>query len=203
MNFKSPLLGVAAAAIAVSAATIAPSSAQAFSIAPGSALDIGGVVQAQPGNISPLQLLFSSFGGNALKTTIAPTGTGSFAGAGGEAPIQNLSLTALGGGFFHTGSVANFITNIGAGISFDLTDFIYNNADGSASFKGFFKSGADSIAANGGLFTSQLSVKNPTTYSASIAAIPTPALLPAVIGLGMGVLRKRKKAAAEAVGAEA
>ena len=197
MKSKTMFFG-AAAAIAFSAATVSASPVQAAAIAPGSSLDFGGVVEAQPNNNAPIKLVFTSYGANALRTTIAPSGTGSFAGVSGEAPIQNLSLTALGGTLFSSGPVANFITNIGAGISFDLTNFIYNNADGSATFNGFFKSGADSIAANGGLFTSQLAVKNPTTYSASIAAIPTPALLPGLIGLGMGMIRKRKKEMAAA-----
>jgi len=195
MKSKTMFFG-AATAIALSAATISASPAQALSITPGSALDLSGKVEALPSNTAP-QFNFSSFFG-AGTTLISDTSTGSFAGPDRSGSIQNLSLTALGGSFFHSGPVTNFITNIGGGISFDLKEFIYDNSKSSATFEGVFRSGTDSIFAKGGLFTTQLTQKNPTTYSASIAAIPTPALLPGLIGLGMGVLRKRKKEMAAA-----
>jgi len=196
MKSKTMFFG-AATAIALSAATISASPAQALSITPGSALDLSGKVKALPSNTAPAQFNFSSFFG-AGTTLISDTSTGSFAGPDRSGSIQNLSLTALGGSFFHSGPVTNFITNIGGGISFDLKEFIYDNSKSSATFEGVFRSGTDSIFAKGGLFTTQLTQKNPTTYSASIAAIPTPALLPGLIGLGMGVLRKRKKEMAAA-----
>jgi len=199
MKSKTMFFGAAATAIALSAATISASPAQALSITPGSLLTIAGNVQANPSNANPTQFVFSTLGGTALKTTIGASSTGSFAGLGGTEPsIQNLSLTPSGVNLFSSGPVTNFITNIGAGISFDLTQFIYDNLASKATFEGFFRSGADSIAAKGGFFTSQLDAANPNTYSASIAAIPTPALLPGLIGLGMGVLRKRKKEMATA-----
>ena len=206
MNFKTPLLGVAAAAIALSAATVSVSPAQAFTITPGSILNIGGVVEATPSNAAPTQFLFTAPfpGGGPGKTVIfgSPASTGSFAGLGGFSPIQNLTLTPLGGGLFSSVAVPNFITNIGAGISFDLTKFIYDNIELKADFEGIFRSGTDSIAAKGGLFTTQLNISNPASYSGTIVAVPTPALLPGLIGLGMGMLRKRKKEMA-AVSAEA
>ncbi|PSB22011.1 hypothetical protein C7B65_00935 [Phormidesmis priestleyi ULC007] len=199
MKSKTMFFGAAATAIALSAATVSASPAQALSITPGSVLSISGNVQANPNNTAPTQFEFSSVAGNLLKTTIGASSNGSFAGLGGTEPsIQNLTLSALGGNLFSSAPVTNFITNIGGGISFDLTKFIYNNSTSSATFEGFFRSGADSIAAKGGLFTSQLTNFNPATYSASIVAIPTPALLPGLIGLGMGMLRKRKKEMAAA-----
>ena len=205
MKSKTMFFGAAATAIALSAATISASPAQALTITPGSVLNIGGVVQANPNNAAPTEFVFDApfpqFGGGPGKTVIYKKGsTGSFAGLDRFASIQNLTLTQLtpGGHLFSSGSVTNFITNIKAGISFDLTKFIYDNSKSSATFEGVFRSGTDSIFAKGGLFTTQLTQKNPTTYSASIAAIPTPALLPGLIGLGMGVLRKRKKEMAAA-----
>lgn len=204
MKFKTPLLNVAAAAIALSAATVSVSPAQALSITPGSVLNISGSIQANPNNAAPTQFAFAApfptLGGGPGKTIVfgSPTSTGSFAGLDGFAPIQNLTLTSLGGSLFSGGAVTNFITNIGAGISFDLTKFIYDNSTSSATFEGIFKSDTDSIAASGGLFTSQLTSFNPSSYSGSIAAVPTPALLPGLIGLGMGMLRKRKKEMAAA-----
>ena len=52
-----------------------------------------------------------------------------------------------------------------------------------------------------GQFTTQELIGS-TSYSMTITAVPTPALLPGLIGLGMGMLRKRKKEMA-AVSAEA
>ncbi|WP_156518357.1 PTPA-CTERM sorting domain-containing protein [Phormidesmis priestleyi] len=205
MKSKTMFFGAAATAIALSAATISASPAQALSITPGSILNIGGVVQANPNNAAPTEFVFDApfpeFGGGPGKTVIYKKGsTGSFAGLDRFAPIQNLTLTQLtpGGHLFSSGSVTNFITNIKAGISFDLTKFIYDNSKSSATFEGIFRSGTDSIAAKGGLFTSQLTSFNPASYSGSIAAIPTPAMLPGLIGLGMGMLRKRKREMAAA-----
>jgi len=205
MNFKTPLLGAAAAAIALSAVTVSASPAQALSITPGSILNIGGTVEASPNNAAPTKFVFDApfplFGGGSGKTVIYEKGsTGSFAGLDRFASIQNLTLTQLtpGGHLFSSASVINFITDIKTGISFDLTKFIYDSSKSSATFEGIFRSVTDSIAAKGGLSTFQLTSFNTTSYSGSIAAIPTPAMLPGLIGLGMGMLRKRKREMAAA-----
>ena len=101
-----------------------------------------------------------------------------------------------------------FLT-IGPNVFFDLssisTSIIPFNPKKSifaASILGSFR---DSTGAKfgDGLLTAQLpkgATSGSTSYSVSITAtaVPTPALLPGVIGLGMGILRKRKQEMAAA-----
>ncbi len=202
--------GAAATAIALSAATISASPAQAFDITPGSILSFVGSVKVSPDVNNPSLLTFSSVTGDANKITIVEdSSTGSFAGLGGTtASIKALSLSLVspGGSIFKGGPIANFITGIGTGsdaISFDLTEFLFNKTNADATFNGIFRRGTSSILAEGGTFTSQLNDKKnlkfkTSSFSGDVAAIPTPALLPGLIGLGMGVLRKRKKEMAAA-----
>ncbi|MGV0024925.1 PTPA-CTERM sorting domain-containing protein [Phormidesmis priestleyi] len=205
MTSKTNFFGAAAAAIALSAATVSASPAQAFDITPGSILSFVGSVKVAPNINNPSQLTFKSASGTANKITIASDSTGSFAGLGGTtAAIKALPLLPIGGNFYKGGAIANFITGIGPNaISFDLTEFIFNKANADAKFSGIFRTATSSILAENGTFTSQLNEsKNITrkisSFSADVQAIPTPALLPGLIGLGMGVLRKRKKEMAEA-----
>lgn len=123
------------------------------------------------------------------------SGTGSFANANFfslGAQVKDLTLPSP-----TAAQKTGFISGINlfpsfASVTFDLSTFIFDAGSRSATFTGFFKSGGDSTAATG-LFTAQ-SAFNPTSYSLSLKAapIPTPALLPGLIGLGVGVLRKRK-----------
>jgi hypothetical protein len=83
-------------------------------------------------------------------------------------------------------------------VDFDLTGFTYFTATGAADITGTFRNvtTGTSIGASGS-FTSQL-VLTPanSSYSISLVAIPTPALLPGLAGLGLAAWRKRKEQAA-------
>jgi hypothetical protein len=86
-------------------------------------------------------------------------------------------------------------------VVFDLTSFLYTTSTGDASFAGIFRnlSTGQQIGATG-QFTSQLDVTgtNPSSYSITITAVPTPALLPGLVGFGIAAFRKRKSQAIEA-----
>ena len=209
MKLKTPLLGVAAAAIALSTATVAVSPAQAAIVA-GSALNlaspIGGGVSATnskidfSGTIPLVQNVAVTGGANSF--SISPLGlfVSNFIN------IAQIKDVPLSSGVF-TGSLAGFISGItttGFGsanaVSFDLTKFVFNNTTKAGDFFGVIRKGTDFSDAIG-QFTTQ-TLNGATSYSMTVTAVPTPALLPGLIGLGMGMLRKRKKEMA-AVSAEA
>ena len=222
MNFKSMFMGAATAvtltatalvAAPAQAATITPGSQINFA-SPGFPSINGGGVQ-RTGNT----LNFFGFpltAGN--QGTSVTSGTGSFrdshlvSSTAFPLPrIQDLTLTAtVSPNIFTSGPVANFITGFdivtarffGLPVSsdpasFDLSSFVYNALDGSAAVNGTFRSGLNSIFGSG-TFTSQLGTGgslpavNPSSYSLSLTAVPTPALLPGLVAFGVGVLRKRK-----------
>jgi hypothetical protein len=114
-------------------------------------------------------------------------------------------LSAAGNLLTYTGPrLNNFIKNLEFGtllasnpLSFDLVSFVYDTTTATTtSLTGFFRSGADEIGAVG-RFTTQLDIANPSSYSITLTAvptpaIPTPALLPGLLGLGAAAWRKRK-----------
>lgn len=208
MNFKTPLLGVAAAAIALSAVTVTSSPAQAAIVA-GSALNLASPIN---GGVSTSSTLINFSGTFPIVQNVAvTTGSNSFSFAPLGLGVSNLTArirdVTLSGGVFN-GSLTNFISGItttGFGsanaVSFDLTQFIFDNVEKKGDFSGVIRKGTDLSAAIGQFTTQEIS--GATSYSLTLTAVPTPALLPGLIGLGMGVLRKRKKEMAEGVGAEA
>ncbi len=135
--------------------------------------------------------------------------TGSFFGAtSGPAPqatIKDLRLipTLTPNIFTIARQIDNFLEGIdivgvvpdGDDVQFTLTRFLYNAVTGdSTALEGFFTRGTQTIAARG-RFTSQPDVTNPSSFSLSITAVPTPALLPGLVGFGVAALRKRKREA--------
>ncbi|GAB4462251.1 MAG: hypothetical protein OHK0037_12850 [Elainellaceae cyanobacterium] len=83
----------------------------------------------------------------------------------------------------------------GDDVQFTLTEFIFNSANGNTdSLKGFFTTSSGTFQAIG-RFTSQTDFTNPSTYSLSLKVVPTPALLPGLVGMGLAALRKRREEA--------
>lgn len=219
MNFKPMLVGVAAVA-ALTAPALVTAPAQAANIASGSVLNLnstgltGGGVRRVGNTLDFFSATLPAIppffaGGSVGQGTAIAASTGTFANSNfiSLPEIKDLAL-APSGGTFNSGFVSNFLTGInfltGGSASFDLTNFVYNAASGGADITGIFKSGSDSFFGSG-TFTSQLgslTVGNgPSSYSLSLTAnptpIPTPALLPGLIGLGVAALRKRKAEAVE------
>ncbi|MDX2240853.1 MAG: PTPA-CTERM sorting domain-containing protein [Leptolyngbyaceae cyanobacterium bins.302] len=105
-------------------------------------------------------------------------------------------------------SVAQFFTISGPGITYTLESFSLTRlASGNfeASFSGFFFDPRDNEQAEGlGDFTSQRRFGSTgTSLSLDVEAIPTPALLPGLVGFGIAALRKRKGEAVTATESEA
>jgi hypothetical protein len=221
---KFNLFQIAAVAAVTLTATTAVTPAQAAAIAVGSALNLSSPVSGGVRlsgntldffglpNVGPIP--FASNQG-----IVVDTGTGSFVNAPLLSPllptsplfnpnrlpqISDLTLSGVGNIISYTGPrLNNFIKNMEFGpllssspLSFDLISFVYDQTLGqTTSLTGFFRSGTDEIAATG-LFTTQPGFNNPS-YSLSLRAVPTPALLPGLIGFGVAALRKRKMAAVE------
>jgi len=200
MNLKSIGLAAVAATTVAVGATLTSAPAQALVITPGSEINLATPsVLGAGANISASGIDFfsatipglGSFGQGVSVTS----GTGDFLNANLfslAAQIKDLTLPGI-----TAGQKTGFISGINlfpsfASVAFDLSTFNFDAVTRSATFDGFFRSGSDLTAATG-KFTAQ-SGFNPTSYSLSIkaAAVPTPALLPGLIGMGVAAWRKRK-----------
>ena len=119
----------------------------------------------------------------------------SYLGSGGT--IKNLVSS---GGVF--GPVDDFLS-INPDLKFDLSSVVASlSADKSAAdfvFQGAFNNAMGEILGSGTL-TTQVNFKDgkdqPSSFSltADASAVPTPALLPGLVGMGIAALRKRKSA---------
>lgn len=208
--FKAVVALVAAGAI------VGTESAEAATIAAGSKLNLSDPVRGGVSFLTAPTPTLDFFGTPALggvQNVGVSESTGSFLGATSLplplAQIKDLNLNFIGGDLYQiTGPVPDFIRGIDIGgiltgppggndVTFELTDFVFNKQTGDSTvFKGIFRSGSFSIGGVG-RFTSQTDLGNPSSYSLSIVAVPTPALLPGLIALGAGVVRKRKVASLE------
>lgn len=216
MKFKTmSFSAVMAATVAGGFVAAFTAPAQALSIANGSTLNLTGSVNIT-GNPGNYQFDFLSQGlpvdpGTPGDIELGLVNTLSFAGVTevpGGAKIRDLATSSPGGGF-ETTPITNFITGLklstGEIVSFNLnafsefTTFIpgpFGSQFGvnGGGLVGSFVSDSGSVLGKGAL-TAQFatsSLTGVTTYSASIRAIPTPALLPGLLGLALGALRKRK-----------
>ena len=214
MNFHAITWRTAiATAMVAGSAVLMSAPAQALSIASGSVLNFGGSVSIS-GDSSNHKFDFLAAG---LPTDPGIPGdidlglsTLSFAGVTevpGGAKITDLATSVAGGGF-STAPIVPFLTGLkltsGEVVSFNLNSFSDFTAiiDGGkddfgitgGTISGFFSSATGSVLGRG-ILTAQFTrpvFTGVTTYSASIEAIPTPALLPGVIGMGIAAIRKRK-----------
>jgi hypothetical protein len=199
---KNFLMGVAVAApLVATVGAIAP--VQAAPVVNGSTLNLSSSID-QTVRLTPTGLDFSTLLG-VQPLTVGGGNTGTF-GTTGITGIANLSLVSarikdvtFTSGTTFTGNLTSFISGIfptfGAAneVTFDLTSLVYNAANGNSAIQGIFRSGGQSIVAVGEL-TTQLELRNPSSWSMTLTAVPTPAALPALIGFGIGLVRKRKEA---------
>ncbi len=196
MNLKSIGLAAVAATTVAVGATLTSAPAQALVITPGSEINLatpGIGIPSAGANISATGIDF--FGGFFNQGVSVTSGTGDFAGSNFFsifAQIKDLTLPSI-----TAAQKTGFISGINlfpsfAPVAFDLSTFNFNAVTRTATFDGFFRSGGDLTAATG-TFTAQPGF-NPSSYSLSIkaAAVPTPALLPGLIGMGIAAWRKRK-----------
>ena len=205
MNFKSFALKAAIAATVLTGPTLAVSPAEALTV--GSQLDFGWNVSATSDSID-FNLINGTpgsqdgVGGEDIGGFLVSNKTGSFA----SLPNTFIGLTI--GEIKDIPSLASFeaINNFlffgtNSPFNFNLTSIAYSGL-GRYDLSGVF---ADNTQATGWIST-QLVDGKVNSYSATIIAgneIPTPALLPGLIGMGVAVLRKRKAEETEQVEAEA
>jgi len=213
MNFKKTTMTAALAVAVMTAGALATSSVEAATITAGSKLNLsspnGGGVNFLTSPTPKVLDFFSGISKDGQRVGVDAS-TGTFLGATSRpkppARIKDLDLTLLSGNLYKlTAPVNNFLRGIdivggpstGNDVQFDLTKFIFDKATGeSTAFEGVFTSGTSSIKGIG-RFTSQTDLGNPSSYSLSITAVPTPALLPGLIAMGVGMMRKRKAEAVE------
>ncbi len=190
-SFKALAIGVGAAAAVSVALDAAP--AQALSI--GSRLDFTGfadfglnngqLTSFTPGSTVPL-FPFPS---------VLVSGTGGFAGVFPVASIKSVPSVPF------NGVLPDFIAGeffFGDDFSIDLTSFVQFDND-TINLSGLFDDGTPLV----GSITFQ--PDGSRSFSGTFTAVPTPALIPAALGFGAAMLRKRKgeKAEKEAVGVKA
>ena len=217
MNFKTLGIGFAAAAsvVAGGVATIAP--AQAATLAPGqftitaeNASKVTGFTSASVGSTFTLNL------DNSLLSITDRQGV--FAGIPGLAGTPNVTpllLTVINSttpfSFANTLSFITGLTQNGEPIVFDLDAGALGGfiaSDTNYSFGGLVTgklkdSSGNIIGADGSVASFDIGFGSGSNRSSiTIETVPAPALLPGLIALGVGVLRKRK-AEVEAVEADA
>jgi len=214
MTLKTFGFGTMFAAAAIVGMTVASAPAQAASLSPNqtlnlfgdSRLEIGGGGTSAVLNFSdstlPLPALYNTPTGQAL---VAGSSDPVF-GIGSIAILRDLTLTGSGTTFSLGAAVNSFIT-LTNGIKFNLQSFTLTGTNATpgvlsnwtADYVGEFV--ADNTLGGTGLFTSQGRVvsENGSSFSSSVTAVPTPALLPGLIGMGVAAWRKRKGEAAEQV----
>ena len=121
--------------------------------------------------------------GSGIDSVTATLGSVSVNGTGTAGVVED--VWADGFGVTHLGQAAASAPPLGAGASvsasFAADNLVYVTKDISAS------SGAtgNDVAFNSGIFN--------THTTADVAVVPTPALLPGLLGFGASILRKRKK----------
>jgi hypothetical protein len=192
MNLKSIMTGAAIAATVVSASVVvsAPAQAAALNLAGSGRLEVGGTTSTL--NFSP----FNSTGGVAIDVNTFTS-----------VPVLDILLTNTGANSWSLSpsSVPGFLTGSALG-SFTLTQFDLvrtPNVDPlltqfDAIVKGVFGDGS----VGSGTFSTESNGfigAGGTAYSLNLTStpVPTPALLPGLVGLGVAALRKRKGEGAE------
>jgi hypothetical protein len=205
MNLKSIMTGAAiVASVSVGSAVVAAPTNAAV-------LNFGDTVRIQGvgGGTGPtVRVNFSPLSNTTTGTAEigAPT-TGFFGPVGTTITLQDLVLDNAGLNVWTLATpVTGFIQGLGGGtITFDLSSFrltrilptLTDDGGFSATYSGIFSNLPGDVY--GGSLTTQLTATgNGGALFSSTVAVPTPALLPGLVGLGVAALRKRKGEGAEA-----
>ena len=210
MNLKSIVTGAAIAAtlVAGGVVTMAPAHAGDLKFSGTARLKNAGVALAGTSVLD-----FAAFNG-ALNSVSVGTGTGTVAfgsdaifGAG-PFTLKDLALKKLTSDPTSTtwqlvNPVASFITGLAGGATYNLSTFNLTRVLAgsspvfSADYTGVFNNVPGGI---GTLVSGNLALNNGISFSSTVTGppIPTPALLPGLMGLGVAALRKRKGEGSEA-----
>jgi MYXO-CTERM domain-containing protein len=128
-----------------------------------------------------------------------------FGSAGKKFSIADLQLTPIAGTtdtWTLSAPKDNFLTGLENGISFRLDTFslirekvegglrFYNASLTGTFFSSRFSDGVETKAGN--IFQTQIGIDGDGNYVGAVSTIPTPGLLPGLLGLGAAALRRRK-----------
>jgi hypothetical protein len=202
MNTRALGLGLGAAAV-FSAVAALEAPVQAATIE-GKTLSFAGAAQlidTSVGGIATLDFAESpdGFGTPSGTASNVSTGTTAFGTFFSTFSINNLQLEKTSATTWSlSGGPVVWLSGLADGIGFTLDAFdLTQNASNSfeAIISGFFT--PSNLAGDGGLTAQGGLTLDGTSFSADITAIPTPALLPGLLGLGVAALRKRKQEGSE------
>ncbi|HIK16423.1 MAG TPA: PTPA-CTERM sorting domain-containing protein [Leptolyngbyaceae cyanobacterium M33_DOE_097] len=210
MKFQPTFLGAATATVVAIGSLGSATSSQAATLAPGqftitgeNVSQVTGFSNADPGSTFTLNLDLSPL-------SIADT-QGVFAGVTGLTGTPNVApllLTVVNSTTFSFSNKVPFITGLkqnGQDIFFDLAEgtlggFITSSTNYSFGgvVKGILRNNSGSVIADGSLASFDIgSGAGSNRSSITLETVPTPALLPGLVGFGIAALRKRKAIAAE------
>lgn len=205
MNLKAIGLNIAVAATVMTGSLAVAPSAHAATVKAGDVLNFSGSATLGSESTPTTTLSFlnntvfvvdpsASVFGPALPSGLPSITTFTIGDLGLTKGVGNTwSLTAA--------SVPNWLTGLPNSIQYTLESFnLTKNGDiFSADYTGFFTPPATGTPGFGGL-TSQgsFSFADGASFSSTITAVPTPALLPAALGMGAAALRKKRKQEADA-----
>lgn len=208
MKLKTIALSAAATAVAASSLMMTDAPASAASLAPGTfTLEGGSTVTDFSGAPDPsFTLNFTGFG--LTSSSGALTGLTTTSGFS----VGPLGLQRVGGNFNIVSGLTGFIQGLRLGtldlsLNLDpgqfLTGFILGptNYSFSNAITGTLVSTDGNVFANVGIGSFRVDLNNSSINNAqvNVETIPTPALLPGLLALGAGVLRKRKSEGTEEV----
>jgi hypothetical protein len=199
----------AATATVVAAGIVFVSTPVAAAIVQGSVLAIDGNARLRPIEGSPnlWNLHFVNYEGGSNYATVEVGSTHTFASLiGSNVRVQDIQLTKSGNTWTLASAPDPFL-QLENGIEYELSTFTLTRLPGpffNGNFFGSFFDPSDNTSIGGkGLFSSQgqqFLKETGTTFSATITAVPTPALLPGLIAMGVATLRKRRQQEQKAEG---
>ncbi len=203
MNFKKIGLGLAATAAMTTGMVLAEKPAQALN------LNLGNKFLGLDGSVTIFREGADLYDFSFSNIIIDSNSDSPPFKLGDAVTIASLSNISEAGSPF--GPIAGFITDIeltdGEIVSFDLTNLSLDvtqnrNTNYALTFEGNFLRASGDVFGFGSItsqFAGNLTVGSTVTrnLSGDITAVPTPALLPGLVGMGLAALRKRKEEGAE------
>jgi hypothetical protein len=173
------------------AGVISPQSAQAAILA-GSQIDFVGRAEAEASFVD-FEELIQGF-------PISDQAVFALSSSGSFAPITSSFLSRVGfiqDTFVPSSPTANWLTfglytsSSSDNFTFNLTSIIADVSGGRYNLTGVFQDGTAGI----GEITTQIIGAGTRSFSGTLTAVPTPALLPGLAGMAVSVWRRRKRAA--------
>ena len=210
MDFKQIGINTAVASTIVAGSVIVASPAKAVSVipplSPGDFLSIRGDARFEDNlegsdvfNFFELANPTIGYGSSIGQGRIGIATTPVFGAYDSILNLKDLNLTQTSASTWKLDSspLDGFITNLSDSRKFNLENFDLTK-DGSGNFTAKILGHFDPPGIEGfgnGNFTTQAATLNfnGTTYSLDITAVPTPALLPGLIGMGVAAVRKKKQ----------